>query len=629
MPEGFAAPDHESRLWVPFAFTPKQLSDNARHNNRWGMIARLKAGVSVAYAQQRIDALNASLIEEFPKYRKMVADSRFSTKVVRLSDELTGTVQPMLYLLQAAVLLVLLIGCVNVANLMLVRLNVRMKELAIRFSLGADRWRLCRQLLTESIALAGLGGILGVLTGSAAIRLITWLGASELPRSSHIQMDGRVLAFTAVVALLTGLGFGLLPVFHLMRRDLNTVFRQIERTGTTERRSLRTRSALVISQVSLAFTLLIGAALLSLSFSRLLAVDPGFKPQHLLTAQFSLPLTRYKFDVQARTFVGRLLDSVRALPGVTQTGAATALPFSGPNDGLVIVIEGYTPGTGETPPAPSWNSVDSGYFRAMGIPLLRGRTFVDGDTPERAKVAVIDEYLSRKYWPHGDPIGARIWKGPSSKAVCTIVGVVGSVKTGDLAEQDSIGQIYFHYKQFVPRSMYLIAKSDRDDTLLSSALGRRILEEDPEMPLFDVRAMPQRLAASMLNRRAALMVWLIFAGLALVLSAIGIYGVLAYTVAQRTREFGIRLALGAGVADVLGIVIGHSVKLVGVGLVFGAAAAYALTRAMAAMLYQVKPTEPGIFLLVAAVLVLMALVASLLPSIRAVRVRPAVAMRQE
>jgi putative ABC transport system permease protein len=524
---------------------------------------------------------------------------------------------------------VLLIGCVNVANLMLVRLNVRMKELAIRFSLGADRWRLSRQLLTESVTLAIAGGVMGIGTGFAATRLIAWLGAGGLPRGGNIHMDGRVLAFTATVALLTGLTFGILPVFHLLRRDLNAVFRQTERSGTAQRRSLGTRSALVISQVSLAFVLLIGAGLLTLSFSRLLAVDPGFRPQHVLTAQFSLPLVRYRSDVQARTFVSRLLDSLRAMPGVERAAASTAMPFSTGNDALMIQIEGYTPGPAETPPTPSWNAVDSGYFQAMGIPLLRGRTFAEADSAEAGRVAVIDQHLARKFWPHGDPIGWKIRRGPNSNTLCTIIGVVGSVKTGDLGEQNPIGQVYFHYKQFVPRAMYVIVKSERDDPQLASAIGRHLAADDPEMPLFDVRSMPQRVSASLVNRRAALVIWLIFAGLALALSAIGIYGVLAYTVTQRTREFGIRVALGAGARDVLRIVVGHGVKLVAIGLVFGAAAAFSLTRLMAAMLYHVKPTDPVVFLSMAAALLLVALAASLLPSLRALRVRPAVAMRHE
>jgi predicted permease len=488
---------------------------------------------------------------------------------------------------------------------------------------------LSRQLFTESIMLSMAGGALGVGTGFAAIRLISWLGAGSLPRGGNIHMDGRVLLFTATVALLTGLTFGILPVFHLLRRDLNLVFRQSDRTGTTGRRSLATRSALVVSQVALAFVLLIGAGLLSLSFSRLLAVDPGFRPRHVLTAQVSLPLVRYLHDVQACDFISRLLESLRRVPGVERVGASTSLPFSSGNAGFITAIEGYTPGPAETPPTPSWNTVDSGYFQAMGIPLLRGRTFVDSDNKESARVAIVDQYLARKYWPHGNPIGAKIRRGPNSNAVCTIIGVVGSVKTGDLGEQNSIGQVYFHYRQFVPRAAYLTVKSRNDDLQLASAIGRHIFENDPQMPLFDIRTMPQRVSASLVNRRAALVIWLIFAGLALALSAIGIYGVLAYTVTQRTREFGIRVALGAGVRDVLRIVVGHGVKLVTVGLAFGALAAFALTRLMAAMLYHVKPTDPLVFFSVAAALLLVALIASLLPSLRALRVRPAVAMRHE
>jgi putative ABC transport system permease protein len=593
------------------------------------MVARLKAGVSVAFSQQRIDALNRSLADEFPQFRKLLAESRYRTKVTPLTEELVGAVRPMLYLLQAAVGFVLLIGCVNVTNLMLVRLNVRMKELAIRFSLGADRWRLSRQLLTESVLLSMAGGAMGVATGFAAIRLISWLGAGSLPRGGNIHMDGRVLLFTATVALLTGLTFGILPVLHLLRRDLSLVFRQSERTGTTGRRSLSTRSALVVAQVSLAFLLLMGAGLLSLSFSRLLAVDPGFRPQHVLTAQVSLPLVRYVYDAQASTFISRLLESLRWMPGVARAGAATSLPFSGGNAPFLTPIAGYTPGPADNPPTPSWNTVDPGYFQAMGIPLLRGRTFADSDNKESTRVAIIDESLARKYWPHGNPIGAKIRCGPYANAACTIVGVVGSVKTGDLGEQNSTGQVYFHYRQFVPRATYIIVKSDNDDLQLAPAIGRQIVENDPQMPLFDIRTMPQRVSASLLNRRAALLIWLVFAALALTLSAIGIYGVLAYTVTQRTREFGIRVALGAGVRDVLRIVVGHGVKLVAIGLAFGAAAAFALTRLMAAMLYQVKPIDPLVFFSVAAALLLVALIASLLPSLRALRVRPAVAMRHE
>jgi putative ABC transport system permease protein len=483
--------------------------------------------------------------------------------------------------------------------------------------------------LIESLTLSLAGGAFGIGTGYAAIRLIAWLGAAGLPRHGNLHMDGRVLAFTTMVALLTGLIFGILPVFHLLRRDLNAVFRQTGRTGTAERRSLGTRSALVISQVSLAFVLLTGAGLLSLSFSRLLSVDPGFRPQHVLTAQFSLPLVRYRDDAQARTFVSRLLDSIRVMPGVDRAGASTALPFSTGNNATMIAIEGYTPGPAETPPTPGWNTVDAGYLQAMGIPLLRGRNFSEADGPDSEKVAVIDQNLARKFWPHGDPVGAKLRRGPNSNVACTIIGVAGSVKTGDLGEQNPVGQVYFHYKQFVPRAMFLTVRSGREDPQLAASIGRQMLAGDPEMPLFDVRTMPQRVSLSLVNRRAALVIWLIFAGLALALSAIGIYGVLAYAVTQRTREFGIRVALGAGAGDVLRIVVGHGVRLVAIGLVFGAAAAFGLTRLMAAMLYHVKATDPVVFISMAAALMLVALAASLLPSLRALRVRPAVAMRQD
>ncbi len=630
MPENFEGLDRKRKFWVPFAFKPEQTSDDARHSNGWSMYARLKPGVTIGQAQQRIDALNKANLDRFPKYRKLLEDARFGTKVLGLQDLVIREIKPTLYLLQAAVAFVLLIGCVNVANLMLVRSNIRMKELAIRFSLGAGRWRLARQLLTESVTIAALGGVLGLVVGSAGISLLMYLGAKELPRGENIQMDGAVLAYSAALAVLTGLVFGSVPVFHLYRRDLNEVFRQTGRTGTTERGALWTRSALVVCQVSLAFVLLIGSALLTLSFARLLSVDPGFKPQNVLSAQFTLPDVRYKEDTRARNFVTTLLESVRALPGVTSAGATTYLPFSGDNNASVVMIDGYTPGPGELPPVPGYNTVDSQYFQAMGIPLLQGRTFSESDTADTQKVMLIDQFLARKYWPKGNAIGARIRRGIEEKEpLCTIIGVVGSVKTGNLAEKGSIGHVYFHYKQFVPRGMHLVVRTNGENPQLTSTIRRQILQADPEMPLFDIKSMPERVSASVVSRRAAMILCLVFGALALVLSAIGIYGVLAYTVTQRTRELGIRVALGAGAGDVIGMVLGQGLKLAGIGLAIGIAGALALTRLMTTFLYDVKPTDPVVFVSVAAALAAVALVASLIPSLRAVRIRPAIALRYE
>jgi predicted permease len=298
MREGFESPGSEARLWVPLTFSPQQLSDGNRHSNNWGMIARLKPAVSIQYAQQRIDTLNKSLEDKFPALRQLIIDAKFRTVITGMKDEMVQDVKPTLYLLQGAVSFVLLIGCVNIANLLLVRSNVRMKELAIRFSLGAGRWRLGRQLLIESVTLSTLGGLLGVFAGWGGVRLLTYLGSKDLPRGAHVQIDARVLVFSAVVAVVTGLVFGSVPLYHLFRRDLQAVFRSTERSGTSERRAVWTRSALVVLQVSLAFVLLIGSGLLTMSFIRLLAVKPGFQPDRVLTARLALPRSRYADDAR-------------------------------------------------------------------------------------------------------------------------------------------------------------------------------------------------------------------------------------------------------------------------------------------------------------------------------------------
>ncbi|MBZ5617888.1 MAG: ABC transporter permease [Acidobacteriia bacterium] len=630
MPQSFDAPGSEARLWVPASFAPQQTTDDARHSNNYGMIARLKPGVTLAYAQRRIDGLNQQNLDRFPVFRKLLIDARFATVVHGLKDEMVRDVRPTLYLLQAAVAFVLLIGCVNVANLMLVRSNIRMKELAIRFSLGAGRLRLGRQLLTESVTLATVGGVCGIFTGYVGVRLLAVLGTRDLPRGTNIQMDGGVLAFSAAVAVLTGLVFGSVPVYHLFRRDLNAVFRSTERTGTTERGALWTRSALVVCQVSLAFVLLIGSGLLTLSFARLLSVNPGFRPQNVMTAAISLPRARYTEDVRIRSFVGGLLDKVRAVPGVEHAGITSYLPFSGDNNASVIMIDGYVRAPGENPPVPGWNTVDPGYFRTIGIPLQQGRVFTEGDTADTQQVAVIDQFLARKYWPKGNAIGAGFRRGIDPKEpIVRIVGIVGNVKVNDLAEQNPVGTVYFDYKQAILRFMHLVVKSARDEPQLTAGMRRELLRADPELALFDVKTMPERVSSSMRNRRAAMAICLVFAGLALVLSAIGIYGVLAYTVTQRRREFGIRLALGAGGRDVVGMVIGQGMRLAAIGLAIGIAGASGLTRLMTTMLFDVKPTEPGVFLLVAGALMVVAFVASLIPSLRAVRIHPSVALRDE
>jgi predicted permease len=636
MPGTFGIPGEDDvRIYTSFAFTKQQTSDQSRHSNNWGMIARLKPGVTLAQAQERINDLNRRNLDIFPQLRAILINARFATKVVGLQDELVRDIRPTLYLLQIAVAAVLLIGCVNLANLMLVRSNVRMKEFAIRYSLGAGRWRLVRQLLTESVALALMGGALGIAVAWGGVRLLSYLGAKDLPRGATIGMDPGALAFTAAIALLTGMVFGGMPLVHVLRQDLNAVFRGNERTGTAARGAVWVRSVLVVCQFAFAFVLLIGAGLLTMSFARLLRVDPGFQPENVVTAQVALPRVRYGDDARARNFLADLLQRLSAIPGVRQAGATTYLPFSGNNNSSVISIAGRALAPGENPPVPGWNIATPGYLQAMRIPLIQGRDISDSDGPDAQKVVIIDQFLARKYFPKGDAIGARINRGievpgfQQKPDECTIVGVAGSVKTGNLAESNPVGQIYFSYRQYVPRMVHLALRTQRDNPQLIAAIRRTLHQADPEMPLFDVKTMPERLAASLRNQRAAMGLCLIFAGLAVLLAAIGIYGVLAYSVSQRTREFGIRVALGAGGRELVGMVVGQGLRMAALGLAAGAAGAFALTRMMSALLFDVRPSDPVVFLAVAAVLGAVASIASLIPSARAARIPAAVALRYE
>jgi predicted permease len=476
---------------------------------------------------------------------------------------------------------------------------------------------------------------LGIAVAYGGVRLLSYLGAKDLPRGASIGIDPGALAFTAAIALLTGMVFGGVPLVHVLRRDLNAVFRGSERTGTAARGAVWVRSTLVVCQFAFAFVLLIGAGLLTMSFARLLGVDPGFQAENVATAQVALPRVRYGDDARTRNFFADLLQRLTAIPGVRSAGETTYLPFTGNNNSSVIAIVGRALAPGENPPVPGRNTATPGYLQAMRIPLIQGRDISDSDGPDAPKVVLIDQFLARKYFPKGDAIGAKIARGiqlpgnPQKPDECTIVGVVGSVKTGNLAENNPVGQLYFSYRQYPPRSVHLVLRTERDNPQLIAAIRRALHQADPELPLYDVKSMPERLAASLRNQRAAMGLCLIFAGLAVVLAAVGIYGVLAYSVSQRTREFGIRVALGAGGREVVGMVVGQGLRMAALGLAAGAAGAFALTRMMSALLFGVRPSDPAVFLAVAAVLATVASIASLIPSARAARIPAAVALRYE
>ena len=629
MPDTFQALNRDRRLWVPFAFTPQQTSDDARHSNNWGMIASLKPGVPITQARRQIDELNRRNLDLYPKYRTLLESAQFQTRVVGLKDELVRDIRGILYLLQAAVLVVLLIGCVNLANLMLVRTSARLKELAVRFCLGARRGRLARQLLTESLVISLLGGLSGIGFALGGVQMLAFLAGEELPRDANLQINGQVLIFTMVVSVLTGLAFGLIPLLQLFKSDLNGVFRGNERLGTAGRQVLSLRAALVVSQISLAFVLLIGSGLLTRSFLRLMDVNPGFRAENVVTARFYLPGHRYEKPEQRRNFVASLLAGARAIPGVKQASVTSFLPFSGNNNASAIAIVGRPLGPGELPPVPGWNTIDGGYLETMRIPLLAGRNFSDSDGPNSMKAVLVDQFMAQKYWPNGDVLGARLQELEGKEPPYTVVGVVGSVKTGDLAEQNPVGQIYFPYQQGGQESMHLVLRSETGEVPLINALRRELAQIDPQLALYDTKTMPERMSGSLTTRRAAMVLCLVFAGLALLLSAIGLYGVLAYNVTQRTREIGIRMALGANARDVLRMILEQGLKVTGIGLAIGAAGAFILTRAMSALLYEVTPHDPLVFLLTGVLLAGVALTASLIPSLRAIWIQPSSALRHE
>ncbi len=622
----------ERRAAVPLVYSQRDLSSDGRHSNNAAMMARLRPNVSVELAQQRVDAINARNDELYPEFAEVLRNAGYRSVVSPLHDELVKNVRDALYILLAAVAFVLLIGCVNVANLLLVRSHVRLKELSIRAALGAGQRRLARLLLTESLVLGALGALLGLAIGLGGVRLLNSLAGDMLPTGVVVQADSTVMLFTLGLGILTALLFGLVPLAHVLRTDLSQIVRQGGRGGTDARAAIVTRGALVVSQVSLAFLLLVGSGLLVASFLKAVGVDPGFQSEGVLTGQFTLPDVRYPKDEQVHTFVDSLLRDVRALPGVRSVGVTNIIPFSDDNNSSAIEIVGRDLGPGGLPPVPCWTNVDGDYFEAMGIPLLQGRYIDERDTAESEKVAVIDRRLADKHWPGDNPIGQQIRPGlpPLNKdeAPFTIVGVVGEIMLHDVTEASPIGIIYFANRQR-PRHDLALAVRTESGADLTAAVTAAIQRQDPELPFYDVRTMNERLEDSLESRKA--LVWLssLFGVLALLLSGVGIYGVLAYVVNQRTKEIGIRMALGAKSAILVRSVASQGLRLAGLGLTIGLATALLLTRLMESVLFHVTPGDPLVLAAVSTALMAVALFASLVPSLRATRIDPNTALRND
>jgi predicted permease len=636
MPEGFQFPTSEAELWTPLAFTPQQKSDEARHSNSWTMIGRLTPSATRELAQQQIDALNVRNLEIFPALKQILIDAGFHTVVVPFQEDLVRDIGPILYLLWGGVAFVLLIGCVNITNLVLVRASGRVRELATRHSLGAGYGRIARQLLTETTLLTAGGAAAGLLLGRWTLGLLALADIEDLPRSGEIQMDGTVVAVMLGVALLVGLAVGLIPLASVLKLDLNSILREEGRGGTSSRRARLARRALVTAQVAFAFVLLIGAGLLFASFRNVVAVDPGFSPAGVQTATINLPGVRYADAAALRAFASRLLDGVRRIPGVRRAGFANTVPLTGGYSDSVIIPEGYVMQKGESLISPHQITVSDGYFETMEIGLVRGRFFNTADTDASPAVVIVDERLAARFWPGTDPIGRRMFMpedvanvttpGPNTRWL-TVVGVVETVKLTGLVETEArLGAYYFPYDQSPTRGITVVARTANEPSSLVAGMRRVVTGLDPELPIFRTRTMEEWMAESLVSRRLPMLLALGFAAVALFLSAIGIYGVLAYQVSQRRREIGIRMALGSSSRAIFGLVLGEGVQVLAIGMGLGIAGAFAVTRAMQGLLYDVSPMEPTVIAAVALILGVVALAAAVVPAQRAMKIDPVTAL---
>jgi predicted permease len=623
-------------LWRPLAFTPEERSDDNRHSNNYQNLGRLKAGASLEQAQAQIDALNAANLERFPQHKEILLNAGFHTRVERYPDRMVKSVKTTLYLLWGGAFFVLLIGCVNVANLVLVRTRVRLKELATRLALGAGPPQVARQLVVENLLLTLAAAAAGLALGALALRGLGAFNLQDLPYASDIRLDATAVLFTLGLSLTIGVVMGLLPVATVLSANITSILREEGRSASGGRGARALRRTLVVAEVAFTLVLLVGAGLLLASFRKVLAVDPGFVAERVATASVNLPRTRYDTDDKLRQFTDEALRRVRALPGVVAAGATDTIPFGGRQSDSVIFAEGYEMKPGESVLSPSSVDVTPGYFEAMGVKLVAGRFFQDSDGKDAPPAIMVDETLARRFWPNGDPIGRRMYRPTSidnltavtEKTVfLNVVGVVRDVRLHDLTDSSrSVGTYYFPMAQDTSRLVTFALKTAGSPEAVQGALRTTLAELDRELPVFDAQTMEDRLDKSLLNRRSPAALSLVFGAVALLLSAVGLHGVLAYLVAQRRKEIGIRLALGSSSRGIFDLVLREGLRLMGVGVLLGGAGAFLLGRVFESQLFGVRATDPivvtGATLLLGAV----AFTACALPARRAARIDPKIAL---
>jgi len=633
MPAGFEFPFKDISVWKPAAFTAEEQSEKERGSHFLNVAARLKPGVTLKQAQAEMDAVGREVGSLYPGDYP----NGYGVQIVPLHEETVGESRAALLLLLATVGFVLLIACANVANLLLVRATARQKEIAIRLALGASRRRVMSQLLAESMLLAFVGGLAGLLLALWGVDLLVALGPVDLPRLKEVAVDGRALCFTFALSLLTGGICGLAPALQASKPDLTESLKEGGKGAGADPRHRRLRSLLVVSEVTLALVLLVGAGLMVKSFIVLQNVDPGFTTENLLSLRVLLPPERYTEPQQKRGFFTELVQRVAALPGVETVSAVTYLPLSGSRNDRSFSIEGR-PGMsgrpGESQPPADYVGISENYFEVMQTPIVEGRRFNEADSREPA-AAIINDTMARRFWPDQDAIGERIRLGnlESPFPWMTIVGVVKDMRHSGL-DAEVNPTIFVPYLQprlpaFAVGSMFLVVRSKVDPASLVAPVRAEVLAMDKDQPITNVNTMRQRLAESTAERRFQMLLFSLFGGAALILAAIGIYGVMSYTVTRRTREIGIRLAVGARPRDVLFLVMRQGMMLTLAGTVIGMLAAFGLTRLLTSLLFRVSATDPLTFAGVAALLVAVALLACWIPARRATKVDPMIALRYE
>ncbi|MEY2538377.1 MAG: hypothetical protein QOG67_2117 [Verrucomicrobiota bacterium] len=635
MPEGFDFPlqlfnlgaggqfGERADIWQPLAFTDKDLE--TRYSRSYYIVGRVKAGVTLAQAQADVENINDQMCREHKN--NYPQDRSFGGDVLRLQELAVSGMRPTLLILLAAVVLVLLIACANLTTMLLARAASHEREMAIRVALGAGPMRILKQVLTESVLLALLGGIAGVLLAVWGVDLLKNIGASTVPRLREVNLDFRVLIMTFGIAVGTGILFGLVPGIVCAKPELTESLKEGGRGSSEGRRRNRLRNALVVAEVALALVLLTGAGLLMKSFVRLQRVSPGFDPHNVLTMEVSLPKLRYPDDKAIVRFSDEAQQRIAALPGVQFAAVTTILPLSGNNGDSSFAIEGRSEKSNMPGPDEEKREVSADYFRAIGTPLLKGRFFTAADNADAPHVIIVNQALAKKWWPGGDAVGKRIVMGGMSADPkwINVVGIVADIRHAGL-DAEPKPEMYIPFAQNPYKTMILAVRSARDPRALISAVRAQIQGIDPGQPVANIRTFESVLSDSLAPRRLSVVLLGVFAGVAVLLATVGIYGVMSFLVVQRTHEIGVRMALGAQRADVMRLVIGRALKLTALGTGIGLVMALVSTRALQALLYSVSAFDLSTFLFVTFVLGAVAMAASYLPAQRATRADPMIAL---